>query len=198
MNANQNTGLDITTLVVALLTFIGLVANLIWSYYAFRQQRNDSIQQRKEAAENTEQLNKLQKEIEQSNRIHDQKVQRLYRAREAVIAVHKAHVYLINYGQNKVAVWAEEQIGKRARPLVLDDNYFIKSAELSAAQAELRGLAFAIGDKELLHQVNNPIDNRTSDDKRINAAFREIDIRANSQHLHTRITELLEIETKTD
>jgi hypothetical protein len=60
--------------------------------------------------------------------------------REAVIQKHKAHVFLLNHVK-----FVKEP----------NETYATKQAELSAYQAELRGLAFAIGDQELLDLVNH-------------------------------------------
>ena len=110
---------------------------------------------------------KLQREIQILSLSLDQSVQRLYRARDAVIQAHKSQVFIIEYSN---------EIGK-------DETWYEKYAELSAYKAELRGIAFAIGDEELMRLAREVID--YSD-------IVEPQIRINSQHLHTRISELLE------
>jgi hypothetical protein len=96
----------------------------------------------------------------------DQSVQRLHRARDAAIRMHEANVFLIQY------VSTNPQI---------TDVYCQKHAELSASRAELRGLAFAIDDKELLDIVNE------------NLGDTEGSIRNHVQRIHTRISKLIEI-----
>lgn len=93
-----------------------------------------------------------------------------------MIQIHEAHVFLLNYVQ-----YMKEP----------DEIYATKHAELSAYNAELRGLAFAIGDKELLNLVNesysfihySPADRSVVGD--------EMEIRGKSQKLHTRISQLI-------
>jgi hypothetical protein len=104
----------------------------------------------------------------------DQSIQRLHRAREAVISRQKAYVYLLEYVKT----------GREA-----SEPYFERHADWSAYQAELRGLAFAIDDKELLDLVNNG--ERDSE----NPTISEINARHQAQLLHTRIAQLLKEET---
>ena len=72
-----------------------------------------------------------------------------------------------------------------------------KDAELSAYKAELRGLAFAIDDKELLRLVNEGYSFTGLPQKERNFIKDEMEIRGRSQHLHTRISQLLKEKTKT-
>lgn len=119
----------------------------------------------------------LERRVHRLNASLDQSIQRLQRAREAVIQENKATVFLAEYVQ------ALKSEGKSE----LTEAYFEKHAELSACKAELRGLAFAIGDKELLQIVNNfPRDSVMPP---------EMEARARAQHLHTRISQLLEEAT---
>lgn len=172
--------------IVAILTVIVTVITLGWTIISSRQQARD-------AKENTKQLDQLQRDVDATNRLHDQSVQLLYRAREAVIAIHKAHVYLLDYVAHKESVQkAKNDYGDEKFVVELDDPYFTKHAEISAAKAELRGLAFAIGDAKLLELVNNPKHMPNSSLGRMES---EMDMRGNSQQLHTRISELLIVAT---
>lgn len=161
---------EIITVGAFLLPLMTLIWTIAWTIISSRQ-----------AKANTKQLNQIQKEVEQSNRLHDQSVQRLYRAREAVIAMHKATVYLIEY----------VQAGKDDGTL-RDDNYFTKRAELSAAQGELRGIAIAIGNQEFLNIINQRIHNGWAESSPI---YAEVEARGYAQELHTQITKLLEDAT---
>lgn len=115
----------------------------------------------------------LERRLYKLNTNLDQSIQRLHRAREAVIEIHKAKVFLIEY----VTAYKNESKTE------LTDTYFQKQAEASAYAAELRGLAFAIGDEQLLSIVNNfPVDKVMPP---------EMQERARAQHLHTRISQLL-------
>jgi hypothetical protein len=69
-----------------------------------------------------------------------------------------------------------------------DEIYCARHSELSAYSAELRGLAFAIGDEELRKLANNLYPSNKSN----SAMEKEMDVRNHSQHLHTRISELLQ------
>jgi hypothetical protein len=119
----------------------------------------------------------LEQRVHRLNTSLDQAIQRLHRAREAVIQQHKAHVFLVEY--------------KRVldqRGIELTETYFDMFAEWSAYAAELRGLAFAIGDKELLEIVNK-------EDRDSEGVPPEIPVRARSQQLHARISQLLDEAT---
>lgn len=74
--------------------------------------------------------------------------------------------------------------------------YFTTMAELSVHNAELRGLAFAIGDEELLRLVNEGYEFLSQPPDQRNIVLDEMTIRNHSQHLHTRISQLLEAATQ--
>ncbi len=78
----------------------------------------------------------------------------------------------------------------------LNEEYSLKFAEMSAYQAELRGLAFAIGDKELLEIVNKGYESQKYSPEERSFELDEMEIRGKSQHLHTRISQLLTEITK--
>jgi hypothetical protein len=111
----------------------------------------------------------------------DQSIQLLHRAREAVIGMNKTHVYMLHY----------KELGQD-----IDSNYVEKLAEHSAYGAELRGLAFAIKDQELLDLVNKGYDFTGTPNEQRNPVRDEAQIRGRSQQLHTRISQLLELATK--
>ena len=117
--------------------------------------------------------NKLDQRLYRLNTDLDQRIQRLHRAREAVIQRHKAFNFIGAY----IAAGANQ--GK----LVPNESYFEKSAELSAATAELNGLAIAIGDKELLAMVEAEGFEEGVD--------RNLQAQRQSLHLHRRISQLL-------
>jgi len=120
--------------------------------------------------------NRLAKEIHYLSVNLDQSIQILQRAREAIIGMHKAHVFMLEH----------RQLNKE-----LDDAYLARYAEFSAHWAELRGLAFAINDQELLDLVNKgfTFDGLSSEQRDI--VKDEMEIRGRSQHIHTRIAQLL-------
>jgi hypothetical protein len=124
---------------------------------------------------------KLEREIHYLSIGLDQSIQLLHRAREAVIGMHKTHVFMLHYKELR------NDIG---------DQYVEKLAEQSTYRAELRGLAFAINDQELLDLVNKGYDFIGIPNEQRNATFDEMEIRNRSQHLHTRISQLLELATK--
>ena len=133
-----------------------------------------SIYQTRLAKRLDEQIHRLSVELDQS-------IQLLYRAREDVIKIHSIHLYLLSYGVS----------GKDT-----DDVFNLKLSEMSAYDAELRGLAIAIDDKDLLALVNESYDfyNKPLKDR---AFFEdEVKIRSRSQRLHTQISKLLQNSTK--
>lgn len=72
----------------------------------------------------------------------DQSILSIHRAREAATQMHQAYVYIIYY------------------PALLappSDTTVLKQAEYLAAWAELRGLAFSIGDHDLLELINQKL-----------------------------------------
>jgi len=111
----------------------------------------------------------------------DQTIQLLQRAREARIKIHQAHVYLLDY----------QTYFKDPNEILLE-----KQSEISAYQAELRGLAFAIGDKELLDLINSGYEFTGVPLSERNVVKDEMEIRGKSQKIHTRISQLLELATK--
>jgi hypothetical protein len=121
---------------------------------------------------------KLEHQVYLLNKSLDQSLERLQRANELVNKIHEIEVLLAYYGQNL----AEKSYG----------DYATKLAEWSSYKAELRGLAFAIGDKELLDILNSSQFMVTSEEIReMGATAVEINARSKSQHLHTRIFQLL-------
>lgn len=115
----------------------------------------------------------------------DQSLQILHRAREAVIKTHSAYVLLLAYRERRnetdesyMKVWAE------------------KYAEKSAYEAELKGIALAIGDKELLDLVNEGYTVMTNSDEQRNLRRDEAEIRGQLEHFHERISQLIKATTK--
>lgn len=125
--------------------------------------------------------NRLEKEIHFLSVNLDQSIQILHRAREAIIGMHKAHVFMLEH----------RQLNKE-----FDAAYIAQFSEFSAHWAELRGLAFAINDEELLDLVNKgfSFDGLSSEQRSI--VRDEAEIRGRSQHIHTRIAQLLAKTTK--
>ena len=124
---------------------------------------------------------RLEQEVHRLNTGLDQSILLLHRAREAVIQRHKAHVFLLEYKMS----------GEKPTELC-----FKTMAELSVHNAELRGLAFAIGDEELLKLVNKGYEFLSQPPDQRNITLDEMTIRNRSQHLHTRISQLLEAATR--
>ena len=116
---------------------------------------------------------KLEQEVHRLNTGLDQSILLLHRAREAVIQRHKAHIVLLEYKAS----------GKEPTEFC-----FTTMAELSAHNAELRGLAFAIGDENLLGLVNEGYEFLRQPPDQRNIDLDEMTIRNRSQHLHTRIS----------
>jgi hypothetical protein len=156
------TGLDTLQLLLQLIIAVFVA---VWSIYQAKFTKN------------------IEQEVHRLNIGLDQSIQLLHRAREAVIQIHKAHVFLLEFN-------LMEQ-----KP---SEIYLTKHAELSAHKAELRGLAFAIGDKELLKLVNEGYSFSTQPQEERNITRDEMEIRLKSQKLHTRISQLLETTAKTD
>jgi len=125
--------------------------------------------------------NRLERQVHRLNTGLDQSIQLLHRAREAVIKIHSAHVFLLEY---------------RPPPSEPTEASTTKFAEMSAYQAGLRGLAFALGDKDLLGLVNEGYEFTGKPLEERNTVRDEAEIRGRSQQLHTRISQLLEIATK--
>ncbi len=112
---------------------------------------------------------RLNQELDRLTTQLDERVKRLHRARELVTQRQTAHLFLKFYNS---------AVGEK------DGDAEIRAAERGkyyAAWAELKGLARAISDEELLNLVKDDRD--------------EMEIRAQAQKLHTRIAELLELET---
>ena len=124
---------------------------------------------------------KLEREIHYLNAGLDQYIQLLHRARDAVIGMNQTHVFMLNYRELREDI---------------DDRYIEKIAEHSAYWSELRGLAFAINDKELLDLVNKGYDFKHLPSEERNAMLDEMEIRGRSQKLHTRIAQLLELTNR--
>jgi hypothetical protein len=124
---------------------------------------------------------KLEQEVHYLNVGLDQHIQLLHRARDAIIGMNKTHVFMLNYRDS----------GKD-----MDERYIEKLAEHSAYWSGLRGLAFAINDKELLSLVNQGYEFTRLPSEQRNAMHDEMEIRGRSQQLHTRIAQLLELTTK--
>jgi hypothetical protein len=117
----------------------------------------------------------LNQQLHRVNLGLDQSIQRLNRARDLVNKIHEAR--LMNY---YYAALEQE---------VTEDRY-IKFVEESVYAAELRGIALAIGDEELLKLINKP--SIVYEDKTPNFMSKEASIRNETQNLHTRIHQLLE------
>lgn len=121
----------------------------------------------------------------------DQSIRRLDRARDAAIALHRAYIALLRYAEMAQAI---------GKPLEqVSEIYVERAADYSAYWAELRGLAFAIGDEELLQIINQELFN-PANARRINEIAKardvaEMDARGAFQKIHTRIAELLQLET---
>lgn len=118
----------------------------------------------------------LEQNIHLMNAGMNQTLQLLHRAREAVIKIHSTHVFLLELtknNSNNLEIHAE------------------KFGEMSAYQAELRGLAFAINDKDLLEIVNRSYDFMKQSPEERSIFLDEMEIRGRSQKLHTRIAELI-------
>lgn len=121
--------------------------------------------------------NRLEREVHLLNTKLDQDIQQLHHAREAAIGMHKAHVFMLQYYyQNKQA----------------DDAHITQFAESSAHWAELRGLAFAIKDEELLRLINEPFRFEALPSEQRNMIRDEAELRGHFQQLHTRIAQLLD------
>lgn len=124
---------------------------------------------------------RLEQQIHRLNIGLDQTIQLLHRAREAVIKIHSARVFMLEYAAHQ------------EKP---NELYMTTFADMSSYEAELAGLASAIGDEELIVLVNKPYE---FDGKPIEARVFEMDeveIRGRSRRLHTRISQLLEAATK--
>jgi len=112
------------------------------------------------------------------------RIRLLHRAREILSQEHVANLYQIDY-----TYWMNVYREKTLEPTEL---FFSKRAEYSAYQAELRGLACAIGDKKLQEIVY-----RDYDYVKLPVLFHfppicESEISVRSQEIHARIYELLE------
>jgi len=114
----------------------------------------------------------------------DQSLGLLQRARDAAVGTHRTEAYMLEF-------W------KRCSDPPSHD-YMMKSAEFSSSWAELRGLAFAIGDEKLLAAVNNlgHSDPGTFPPPLDKHEIWEMESRGQFQRIHTRIAELLEEETQ--
>lgn len=124
----------------------------------------------------------LEQQVHRLNVGLDQSIQLLYRAREAVINAHAADIFMLAYRENQ--------------PEKPNELYMTKSAEWSAYEAELSGLAVAIGDKELLDLVNKIYSFTGKPWQGRDHEMDEIEIRGRSQHLHRRIAQLLKMATE--
>jgi len=142
---------------LALPNFIVTVALAIWAVY------HTGLTHRLQTK-----LNRLVKQLDHS-------IERLHRAREAVIQYQKAYLFVLGY----------EKTGKER-----DKDYFERNAEIEVYQTELHGLARAIGDDELLRILTEP---SASDAKFIDISFAVQQERERAERLHTRINQLLDI-----
>lgn len=127
-------------------------------------------------------IKKLEQEVHRLNTGLDQSIQLLHRAHEAIVKIHSAHAFLLEY----------IRLRPKEEPTEI---YFTKHAELSACHAELRGLVIAIGDKELLELERKTYSPRGKPEER-SPLLDEMSIRGAAQRLHTRIAELLEATIK--
>lgn len=136
---------------------------------------------------------RLNQQLHKFNLKTDQSIQQLYRAREATIERHKAAIYLSEFNRMRKEL-------KDETPQFPNDVMFQKFAEFSAHWAELRGLAFAIGDSELLSAVNETKTGSSSDENTSQSLahmLHEMNYRGQSQRIHTRISQLLLEATST-
>lgn len=121
---------------------------------------------------------KLEKEVNQLNLKTSQSLQILFRARDAAIEWQKNQVFLMEYLRR-----TENLPDQRDWSI-----YAGKHADFSASWAELRGLAFAIGDENLKSIVTGGIPN-------LEKELFESEVRHKAQMIHTRIAELIAKET---
>jgi hypothetical protein len=122
----------------------------------------------------------LEQNIHHLNVALDQSIQLLHRAREAAIKIHSAYIFLLEIGYNN-----SENL----------ETHATKYAELSAYNAELRGLAFAIKDDELLQTVDKSYNFLNQSPKDRSFWLDEVEIQGKSEKLHKRISELIELAT---
>ena len=94
--------------------------------------------------------------------------------------MHHAHVFMLQH---------------RELQRDIDDQYLAKFAEFSAYLAELRGLSFAIGDKELSNLITRGYDFQGIPSEQRDIVRDEMDIRGKTQQIHTRIAQLLALAT---
>ena len=123
------------------------------------------------------------KELHRMRTRLDQSLGLLVRARDTAVAMQRAEAYILRCRQ----MGQESPVHER----------MVASSEFSAAFAELRGLAFAIGDHELLMLVNK-LGHSDPGHVTLNldpSELWEMESRGQFQHIHTRIAELLKQET---
>lgn len=130
---------------------------------------------------------RLEHQLKRLNTGLDQSLNILHQAREATIRKHQAEIYLLEWKGLK-----EQELSGTVLEVYLN-----KYAEYSAAWAELRGLTFAIGDKELINLVNNTPEirekhNPTETEKAYARTMHEMGVRGYSQQIHTRIAKLIQ------
>ena len=113
----------------------------------------------------------------------DQRILLLQRARDAAIKINEAEAFIYDF----VGVKQDPEFNKAHREILST-----KTAQISAGNAELRGLGFALDDKILLDLINHrerPKDKFIADSEGIiNVA--EMYSRGFAQRVHTRIAEL--------
>jgi hypothetical protein len=136
---------------------------------------------------------RLEKEVQRLNTALNQSLQLLHRARETTIKQQEAEIFLLEYLR-----WTKDK--DNAIDWIL---YANKHAELSAAKSELRGLGFAIGDESLLKLINSSVqmaDEFAFSDGSGRAITHyeqyEMEVRGRAQKIHTRIAELIRMETE--
>jgi hypothetical protein len=111
----------------------------------------------------------------------DQSLQLLHRIRDDVIEIHTIHVFLLTYNHFGLSA----------------DNLFReKYSQYSALMGEIRGIAIAIGDKELLNLVTQQYEFQDKSLVERILHVDELEIRSRSEKLHTRISQLLESAIK--
>lgn len=108
----------------------------------------------------------------------DQSIHVLHRLRDAAIGMQEAFIFMLSYRQHNQQV---------------NDVYLSKLAEYSARYAESRGLAFSVGDKELLSLINHELHITRIGDQ-TNLQRDETELRGTFQKIYTRLAQLL-IET---
>lgn len=161
------TNAELANVILGILNLLVLVS--LVPYISYRQQKNLNELEYKQQSK----LSELGYKVQFLSKQIDNSANLLVQARDAVDKHHTAYVFLMNYRQANLEM----------------PDYALqatKLAELSMYKAKLRGLGFAIGDKELLSIINKGIDYEQD------AIMKEMDMRGRTQKMHTRIAQLLD------